>query len=1381
MQFIENQGGHGLIKIKDIKKDLSEIVPDTEAFVEEISVDLEGERIILKLSNSPNVSEDTIKNHLERILKFRIILDYPEKHKKAKLLSILNGNVPYVKDVKIQGNNVTLVVVGEFAKARVEGKLASLKKELISIFGKIPSFRIEVIEDVNLEEKKIIQKTPVKKTIRYSGEGELIFGRTPRKIIHSPSNIPEPGVEISVKGKIFKIDLNDKKNVLKLYITDGIDSLIGKIFDKEVETVLSSVAVDDVVVMTGSLSKDNNGEPVVFVKGLLKLDERRKDNSLEKRVELHAHSKFSDLDAILDVEEYVKKAKEWGFPAVAITDHGNVQAIPYFYEISKKYGIKPIFGMEGYMINDAEPILHNYSGEDEIFKAKFVVVDLETTGLDPIYDEIVEIGAVKIENGKIVDEFHALIKPKKKMSKESARITGLTDSMLEKEEPIEKIIPRFLEFLNGSIIVAHNANFDYGFLRYWISKVTGKNWESPYIDTLGLSKALLKMSSYSLDKIASKLKIGTFQHHRALDDAKATAQIFLKFLQMLKVMGITKISDIEKVRSEIDFKSLKPYHFTILVKNKKGLKNLYILVSKSHIEFFHSVPRIPRSLFMSYREGLLIGTACVSGELAKAFLEHASDEELEEIAKFYDYIEIMPLSVTKLESEEREIPEERLKEMYRKFYDIGKRLNIPVVMTGDVHFLEPEDSKARLALLAPQNRKKQGMIPLYFRTTDEMIEEAMKIFENEEIAYEVVVKNTRKIAEMIEEVIPVEKKLHPPVIEKAEDTIKDMVWKKAKEIYGDPLPSLIEKRLKKELTAITTHGYSVLYLIAKKLVDKSREDGYVVGSRGSVGSSLVAYILGITEVNPLPPHYVCPKCKYTEFVDEDNVGAGFDLPNKDCPKCGTQMKKDGHDIPFEVFMGFEGEKVPDIDLNFSGEYQDRSHRYIEELFGKDHVFRAGTITTIAERSAMGFVKSYEEKAKVNLRKAERERLMMKITGVKRTTGQHPGGLMIIPRDKSVYDFTPIQYPANDRSTGVFTTHFAYETIHDDLVKIDALGHDDPTFVKFLKDLTGVDPMNIPMDDPETLAIFRSVEPLGVDCEELGTDVGTYGIPEFGTEFVRGMLRETRPKTFSELVRISGLSHGTDVWLNNARDWIKKGYASLAEVISCRDDIMNYLIHKGMDPSLAFKIMENVRKGKGISEEEEKIMRKLKVPNWFIESCKRIKYLFPKAHAVAYVSMAYRIAYFKVHYPLAFYSAYFTIKGDQFDPEIILSGKEAIKSRLAELRSMTKKDVQDKNEEAILEVALEMILRGFSFLKPDIFKSEARVFLIEGNSLRIPFNKLPGLGDSVAESIIKARQERPFTSMEDLLKRTKVNRTQLEMMKRMGVLGDLPDTEQFSLF
>jgi len=877
-----------------------------------------------------------------------------------------------------------------------------------------------------------------------------------------------------------------------------------------------------------------------------------------------------------------------------------------------------------------------------------------------------------------------------------------------------------------------------------------------------------------------KLGLGPFRHHRALDDARVTAQVFLRFVEMMKKIGITKLSEIENLKDTIDYTALKPFHCTILVQNKKGLKNLYKLVSDSYIKYFYGVPRILKSALIENREGLLVGSACISGELGRAALEGASDSELEEIAKFYDYIEVMPLDV--IAEDEEDLDRERLKEVYRRLYRIAKKLNKFVVMTGDVHFLDPEDARGRAALLAPQgNRNFENQPALYLRTTEEMLEKAMEIFEDEEIAREVVIENPNRIADMIEEVQPLEKKLHPPIIENADEIVRSLTMKRAYEIYGDPLPEIVQKRVERELNAIINHGYAVLYLIAQELVQKSMSDGYVVGSRGSVGSSLVANLLGITEVNPLPPHYRCPECKYFKVVEDDRYGAGYDLPDKKCPVCGAPLRKDGHDIPFETFMGFEGDKVPDIDLNFSGEYQERAHRFVEELFGKDHVYRAGTINTIAEKSAVGYVRSYEEKTGKKLRKAEMERLVSMITGVKRTTGQHPGGLMIIPKDKEVYDFTPIQYPANDRNAGVFTTHFAYETIHDDLVKIDALGHDDPTFIKMLKDLTGIDPMTIPMDDPDTLAIFSSVKPLGVDPVELESDVGTYGIPEFGTEFVRGMLVETRPKSFAELVRISGLSHGTDVWLNNARDWINLGYAKLSDVISCRDDIMNFLIHKGMEPSLAFKIMENVRKGKGITEEMESEMRKLKVPEWFIESCKRIKYLFPKAHAVAYVSMAFRIAYFKVHYPLQFYAAYFTIKGDQFDPVLVLRGKEAIKRRLRELKAMPAKDAQKKNEVSVLEVALEMILRGFSFLPPDIFKSDAKKFLIEGNSLRIPFNKLPGLGDSVAESIVRAREEKPFTSVEDLMKRTKVNKNHIELMRSLGVLGSLPETEQFTLF
>ncbi|KAF2959925.1 DNA polymerase III subunit alpha [Thermotoga sp. 38H-to] len=1354
--------------------------------LESIEIDPDAGVVLVSVGKFSTEVENLVRL-LEKETRFRVIVNGVQKNNgnlKEKILSLLNGNVPYIKDVVFEGNRLILKVLGDFARDRIASKLRSTKKQLDELLPPGTEIMLEVVElPEDLLKKELPQpekgEEPKGEEVKIEDENH-IFGQKPRKIVFTPSKVFEYNKKTSVKGKVFKIEkVEGKKAVLLIYLTDGEDSLICKVFN-DVERVEGKVSVGDVIVATGDLLLEN-GEPALYVKGITKLPEaKRADNSPVKRVELHAHTKFSDQDAITDVNEYVKRAKEWGFPAVALTDHGNVQAIPYFYDAAKEAGIKPIFGIEAYLVSDVEPVIRNLSDDSSFENATFVVLDFETTGLDPQVDEIIEIGAVKIQGGQIVDEYHTLIKPSREISRRSSEITGITQEMLENKRSIEEVLPEFLGFLENSIIVAHNANFDYRFLRLWIKKVMGIDWERPYIDTLALAKSLLKLRSYSLDSVVEKLGLGPFRHHRALDDARVTAQVFLRFVEMMKKIGITKLSEMEKLKDTIDYTALKPFHCTILVQNKKGLKNLYKLVSDSYIKYFYGVPRILKSDLIENREGLLVGSACISGELGRAALEGASDSELEEIAKFYDYIEVMPLDV--VAEDEEDLDRERLKEVYRRLYRIAKKLNKFVVMTGDVHFLDPEDAKGRAALLAPQgNRNFENQPALYLRTTEEMLEKAMEIFEDEEIAREVVIENPNRIADTIEEVQPLEKKLHPPIIENADEIVRNLTMKRAYEIYGDPLPEIVQKRVERELSAIIDHGYAVLYLIAQELVQKSLSDGYVVGSRGSVGSSLVANLLGITEVNPLPPHYRCPECKYFEVVEDDRYGAGYDLPDKNCPVCGVPLKKDGHDIPFETFMGFEGDKVPDIDLNFSGEYQERAHRFVEELFGKDHVYRAGTINTIAERSAVGYVRSYEEKTGKKLRKAEMERLASMITGVKRTTGQHPGGLMIIPKDKEVYDFTPIQYPANDRNAGVFTTHFAYETIHDDLVKIDALGHDDPTFIKMLKDLTGIDPMTIPMDDPDTLAIFSSVKPLGVDPVELESDVGTYGIPEFGTEFVRGMLVETRPKSFAELVRISGLSHGTDVWLNNARDWINLGYAKLSEVISCRDDIMNFLIHKGMEPSLAFKIMENVRKGKGITEEMESEMRRLKVPDWFIESCKRIKYLFPKAHAVAYVSMAFRIAYFKVHYPLQFYAAYFTIKGDQFDPVLVLKGKDAIKRRLRELKAMPGKDAQKKNEESVLEVALEMILRGFSFLPPDIFKSDAKKFLIEGNSLRIPFNKLPGLGDSVAESIVRAREEKPFTSVEDLMKRTKVNKNHIELMKSLGVLRDLPETEQFTLF
>jgi DNA polymerase-3 subunit alpha (Gram-positive type) len=1365
--------------VEELKMDLKQLAESLGMNLEEpctvhgVVYDAITNTLIVRIDKQFSRQDDFCER-LSRELGAHVSLQFMQANiELEKLRKELNGSFPYVHDVLLFQDKVILKVTGDFARERLNGKLVDVSKKIESLTGIKRPIEIEVLQppvDSMKEEHIVVVEEKPKKRRKTSK-------------FFSPSNLPTEPSKVKVEGTVFKMDLREgRKRTLLVYITDKIDSLQCAVSNSTIDKVLSSVQEQDHVAFTGTLKFDENNEPILYVDDFEKLEnDERMDEATEKRVELHAHSKFSDLDSVLDIEAYVKTAVRWGWKAIALTDHGVVQGIPQFFEMCKSHGIKPIFGIEAYVVNDAEPVILN-SEDVSVESSRYVVVDLETTGLHPMFNEIIEIGAIVVENGEIVQEFHSLVKPKEKLDPFTVQFTNITDEMLQDQPTIEEVLPEFLKFCENSVLVAHNANFDYRFLRHYAKKVCNVDWNLPVIDTLALAKRLLRLSSYNLEKLVSHFKIGSFKHHRALEDAKVTAKVFLELLKILKDKGVTSFKKVESVHKESLVTQSKPFHATILVQNKEGLKNLYKLVSNAHVKYFHSVPRIPKSELQTMRSGLLIGSACLAGELVQEILAGANEEEIEETASFYDFIEIMPLDLVPMDNE-LGISRERLKQIYRRLYEIGEKLKIPVVMSGDVHFLDPEDEKIRKVLMAPQSETIPDQPRAYLRTTQEMIEAAMEILEDEQKAREVVIKHPSQIAESIEYIVPLEKKLHTPKIEGAEEQIRSLTMQRAIEVYGDPLPEPVQKRIEKELNAIINHGYAVLYLIAKKMVDKSLSDGYVVGSRGSVGSSLVAHLLGITEVNPLPPHYYCKECHYIEFEESGRYGSGFDLPKKNCPKCGGVLERNGQDIPFETFMGFEGDKVPDIDLNFSGDYQEDAHRFVEELFGKDYVYRAGTINTIAARTAYGFVRAYEEKLGRKVRKAEIERLAAAITGVKRTTGQHPGGLMIIPKEFEVYDFTPVQYPANTKEAKVFTTHFDYESIHDDLVKIDALGHDDPTFVKILKDLTGIDPMTVPMDDEETLKIFSSLEPLGVTPQDLDnrTDVGTLGIPEFGTQFVRGMLTETRPKTFADLVRISGLSHGTDVWLNNARDWIEQGKATLSQVIACRDDIMNYLIKMGMNASKAFKIMENVRKGKGLSEEDEKLMRELNVPEWYIESCKRIKYLFPKAHAAAYVSMAFRIAYFKVHHPLAFYATFFTLKGEEFDIDAALYGPEMVKKKLVELSNVGEKDVRDKAAETTLEVMLEMFARGFSFLPPNINKSHARLFLIEGKKLRIPFNKLPNLGDNVAESIIRARSEKPFSSLEDILKRTKLNKSHLDIFKKYVELEGLPEKEQISLF
>lgn len=1269
-------------------------------------------------------------------------------------------------------------------KARITNFQNEFEELLYKHLGKKLSYDILIDEtlkpNLNIPMSSYEAVTLSHSTSVNSEDLEIILGKEFKKIPMPLNILPmNEGTSVVVSGKIFYIEHNERGPITSIYITDKKSSAVIKAFSETAITLFKNLALNDVLLLEGTIFYDNYIKefaikPINLIK--LKSDPfERKDTYPQKRVELHLHSKLSSMEGLLDIDEIVNTAKKWGHKAIAITDVGVVQSIPEFYDKAVAKGIKPIFGMEAFVVDEFINIVTLLKEDKNIEEAEYVVFDLETTGLEPALNEIIEIGAVKLKDMKIVSKFHRLVKPKKPVSQFTTNLTGITNEMLEKENPIEVVLPEFLSFIEDAILVAHNADFDYRFLREWVAKVYNNHFEQTYIDTLALSKSLLNLKGYSLDKVVDELNLGNFEHHRAHEDANVTALVFIKLIEMAKNKNIKKLSELEKLKKFIDYRRIRPTQMTILVKNKTGLKNLYKLISNSHVKYFYRVPRILKSELSKMREGLLVGSNGEEGDIIDAYLRGASHEEIIEIAKFYDYLEIMPINSLEISSK---ISNKEIIKIYKSIYNLGKELNMPVVMVSNAHYLDKEDVVFLNTLKFAEKRKPTNSLK-YLRTTDEMIEEAMKIFDDKEIAENVVINNTNNIADQIDIIQPLSKKLNPPTIENAEEEVKETALKMAYEMYGNPLPKIVEERLNKELNSIIKHGYAVLYLIAQRIVNKSIEDGYLVGSRGSVGSSFVATLLGITEINPLPPHYVCPNCKKSEFIEKGNYGSGYDLPRKKCDVCGTEMMKNGQNIPFETFMGFEGDKIPDIDLNFSGDYQSKAHKYIEQMFGEDHVFRAGTISTIAERTAYEFSRKYCENVGI-LKNSEIQRIASSITGVKRTTGQHPGGLMIVPKELEIYDFTPIQFPANDSKSGVQTTHFDYHVIHDDLVKLDALGHDDPTFLKMLKDLTGIDPMKIPMDDKKTLSIFSSTKELNIDLKnELGTTVGTLGIPEFGTTFVRRMLEDTRPKSFAELVRISGLSHGTDVWSGIAKTWIDTKEATLEEVISCRDDIMNYLLLKGAPPKEAFSIMEKVRKGKGINESEEELMRNLGVPEWFITSCKKIKYLFPKAHAAAYVSMAFRIAWYKVYYPLAFYATYFTIKGDEFNLKVIFSGKEAIKKRIYELR-MSDLDVKKKSEMTNLELVLEMMLRGFSFKMVDLYKSESKEFLIVDNSLLVPFTKIPNLGEKAAEKIIRSRSEE-FKSIEDFVSKTGCNKTNVQTLKELGVLRDLPETNQISLF
>ena len=1232
----------------------------------------------------------------------------------------------------------------------------------------------------------------------------LILGNT-INITDPLVKISELGVDdgkVSIDGEIIGMEdreLKSGKTLLSFDIYDGSSTMTCKAFlNKEnAKKVIKRMKKAKGIKIAGNAQMDTfSNELTVMANTIVESTgvkkEIRQDNSEVKRVELHMHTQMSQMDAMTSATDLIKRAMKWGMKSIAITDHGVVQAFP---EAHKLLGydnpdMKVIYGVEAYLAPDNTEIVTNPKGQN--IDTTYCVLDLETTGFSAKTEKITEVGIMKYKDGEVIDEFSCFVNPEKHIPERVTEVTNITDDMVKDAETIDKVFPKILDFIKDSVLVAHNAGFDIGFLKQ-NAKVLGYEFDYTYLDTLSLAKDLFPdYKKYKLGKIAENLGIKVEVAHRALDDVDTTVKVFRVMLDMLKKRGAKKVDDIEHVSQTEEakkeaYKKLKTYHAIILAKNYIGLRNLYKLVSLSHLHYFYRKPRILKSLYKKYSEGLILGSACEAGELYQAIELGKPDDEIEEIAQDYDYLEIQPIGNNQFLIRNGIIKdEEGLRDINRKIVALGEKLNKPVVATCDVHFMDPQDEIYRRILEAGQKYDDaDNQAPLYLRTTEEMLDEFSYL--GKEKAYEVVVTNTNKISDMCDQISPISPEKCPPHIPGCEQTIKDIAYGKAHELYGDPLPEIVQTRLDKELDSIISNGFSVMYIIAQKLVWKSNEDGYIVGSRGSVGSSFVANMTGITEVNSLPAHYRCPNCKYSDFTDYGYKN-GFDLPDKECPKCGHKLDKDGMDIPFETFLGFNGDKEPDIDLNFSGEYQAKAHKYTEVIFGKGTTFKAGTIGTVAEKTAFGYVKNYFEERHIPVNNAEIKRLSTGCTGIKRTTGQHPGGIIVVPKGREIYEFCPVQHPADDPNSDIITTHFDYHSIDTNLLKLDILGHDDPTVIRMLQDITGIDPTKVPLDDKETMSIFSSTKALGVTPEQIKSEVGSYGIPEFGTKFVRGMLVDTKPTTFDELIRISGLSHGTDVWLGNAQTLIEQGTVTLTEAICCRDDIMIYLIKMGLPPNSAFKIMETVRKGKALKdpakwEEYKKLMKEHNVPDWYIKSCEKIKYMFPKAHAAAYVTNAFRIAWFKVHKPLAYYAAFFSIRAsDDFDSEIMCFGKEKVKNKMKEIDLLGNNATpKDKTMYPVLELVLEMYERGINFLPIDLYKSHSTKFLVEEGGIRPPLNSIPGLGTVAAQGIEKARQDGKFMSIDDMKIRSKVGDSVAELLKKFGCLDGMSQSNQISLF
>ena len=1244
-------------------------------------------------------------------------------------------------------------------------------------------------------------------SFKRSDNPDVIFGRDfEEETIRIEQIMGEMG-EVVIRGQILSMDerpIRGEKTILMFSITDFTDTIMVKMFCKDEylkEIKDGGIAKGAFLKIKGVTTIDRFDSEltigsVIGIKKIPSFVSTRMDTSPVKRVELHCHTKMSDMDGVSDVKDIIKRAMKWGHKALAITDHGDVQAFPDAnHAIGKDDDFKIIYGMEAYLVDDLKGLVENPMGQT--FADSFVVFDLETTGFSAAKNKIIEIGAVKVVNGSITERFSTFVNPKVPIPYEIEQLTHITDDMVLDAPMIHEILPQFMEFCQNAVMVAHNADFDMSFIRHNCD-LLGLECEKTVLDTVALARVLLpSLNRFKLNTIAKALNISLENHHRAVDDAACTAEIFIKFVEMLRERGIETMENLEQMESytEESIRKLPSYHAIMLAQNDIGRVNLYRLVSDSHIKYYNRRPKIPKSEFMKYREGILLGSACEAGELYRTLLRGSTQEEVARIVQFYDYLEIQPLgnNAFMLRSDKEPIEsEEDLKDINRQIVELGEQFNKLVVATCDVHFLDPEDSIYRSIIMAGKGfDDADQQAPLFLRTTEEMLKEFEYL--GSEKAEEVVIENTNKIANMCEKISPVRPDKCPPVIENSDGMLREICYTRAHEIYGEELPPVVVERLERELNSIISNGFAVMYIIAQKLVWKSNEDGYLVGSRGSVGSSFVATMAGITEVNPLSPHYICSNCHYVDFDSELVKGyagkAGCDMPDRNCPHCGQKLMKEGFDIPFETFLGFKGNKEPDIDLNFSGDYQSKAHKYTEVIFGDGQTFRAGTIGTLADKTAFGYVKHYYEERGVPKRNCEIDRIVQGCVGVRRTTGQHPGGIIVLPLGENIYSFTPVQHPANDMTTDIITTHFDYHSIDHNLLKLDILGHDDPTMIRMLQDLTGVDPQTIPLDSPEVMSLFQNTSALGIEPEDIGgCKLGALGIPEFGTDFAMQMLIDTKPQAFSDLVRIAGLSHGTDVWLGNAQTLIQEGKATISTAICTRDDIMTYLIGKGLDSEEAFTIMERVRKGAVANgkckewPEYKQDMLDHGVPDWYVWSCEKIKYMFPKAHAAAYVMMAWRIAWCKVFYPLAYYAAFFSIRATSFNYELMCQGKERLEHHMHEYER--RKDELSKKEQDTykdMRIVQEMYARGFEFLPIDLYRAKAHHFQIIDDKLMPSISTIDGLGDKAADAVVEAAKDGKFLSRDDFRQRTKVSKTVIDKMVELGILSDLPESNQLSLF